>query len=420
MDVLILLLIAGIAVATIFLFAFLWGVKRKQFDDDYSPPLRSHKIVKLILLPVAALLINSAPVFAEGPKAPSAMSNPFVVLVVIIIFFLALVIFSMSRLVTGAAGPYLQKQKKESEEQKKNIKPQAAAILIFLLCSIQLFAQDNTATAAPAAVADTGGVSATAYVLLCGVVFVELLIVAVLLYMLGVFSKAAVAAEVRLQKMPPHVSLWDKMNIFKPLHEEISIDPGHNYGRKRNYRLRPLWVYGFYCTIIVAGVYLYMQYASNTQSSDMREHQIAAAKAKAAFLKKAANNIDETTVRMLSEDTSLAAGKTIFKTNCFACHGMLGEGGVGPNLTDDYWLHGGTLSDVFKTIKYGWPDKGMKSWKDDFSPMQLEQVASYVKSLHGTNPPNGKAPQGTLVVEEKSVSLLTAKPNNTGRDENKQ
>ncbi|HMI64176.1 MAG TPA: hypothetical protein VK518_24840, partial [Puia sp.] len=70
---------------------------------------------------------------------------------------------------------------------------------------------------------------------------------------------------------------------------------------------------------------------------------------------------------------------------------------VGPNLTDAYWLHGGSIQEVFKTIKYGWPDKGMKSWKDDYSPVQIAQISSYVESLGGTNPPNAKPPQGTLV-----------------------
>ncbi len=83
--------------------------------------------------------------------------------------------------------------------------------------------------------------------------------------------------------------------------------------------------------------------------------------------------------------------------------GKLGEGGVGPNLTDDYWMHDGSFVGIFKSIKYGWPDKGMKSWKEDFSPMQLAQLSSYLKSLLGTNPPNGKAPQGDQFVE-KAVS----------------
>jgi cytochrome c oxidase cbb3-type subunit 3 len=71
-------------------------------------------------------------------------------------------------------------------------------------------------------------------------------------------------------------------------------------------------------------------------------------------------------------------------------------------MTDDYWIHGGGINDIFKTIKYGYPDKGMKSWKDDYSPSQMSQVASYIKSLHGTNPPNPKAPQGTLYNGETS------------------
>ncbi len=86
--------------------------------------------------------------------------------------------------------------------------------------------------------------------------------------------------------------------------------------------------------------------------------------------------------------------------NCAACHGKAGEGVVGPNLTDDYWLHGGSIKDVFKTIKYGWPEKGMRSWKDDLSPMQMAQVSSYIKSIHGTNPPNAKPQQGELYKEE--------------------
>ena len=121
---------------------------------------------------------------------------------------------------------------------------------------------------------------------------------------------------------------------------------------------------------------------------------------KAAYLEKAANNVDENTVKLITDKDQLAAAKQIFTTVCAACHTATGAGNVGPNLTDDYWLHGGSIKDVFKTIKYGWPDKGMKSWKDDYSPVQIAQLASYVKSLHGTNPPNPKAPQGTLYTEE--------------------
>ena len=85
-----------------------------------------------------------------------------------------------------------------------------------------------------------------------------------------------------------------------------------------------------------------------------------------------------------------------------------GKGGIGPNLTDDYWLNGGSIKDIFKTIKYGRPEKGMKSWQDDYSPVQIAQLASFIKSLHGTNPPNPKEQQGELYKEAAPKADSTA------------
>ncbi len=110
-------------------------------------------------------------------------------------------------------------------------------------------------------------------------------------------------------------------------------------------------------------------------------------------------------LKRLTAGSDLESGKAVFITVCAACHGKEGQGIVGPNLTDDYWLHGGSINDVFKTIKYGYPEKGMKSWKDDYSPSQLAQIASYVESLHGTNPPNPKAPQGTLFTMQSTAPV---------------
>ena len=108
-----------------------------------------------------------------------------------------------------------------------------------------------------------------------------------------------------------------------------------------------------------------------------------------------AGKIDENAVKM-ADAAGIEDGKGIFTTNCSPCHGHLGEGVVGPNLTDDYWLHGGSLNDIYKTIKTGYPAKGMKSWATDLSPVQIRNVASFIKTLHGTNPPNAKAPQGEM------------------------
>lgn len=129
------------------------------------------------------------------------------------------------------------------------------------------------------------------------------------------------------------------------------------------------------------------------------------------YLKKAANNVNENTVTYLSDASALDAGKKIFVTACAACHAADGGGTVGPNLVDEYWLHGGSIADIFKSIKYGWPEKGMKSWKDDYSPAQIAQLASYIKSLKGTKPATAKEPQGEVYQEQATNdSAKTAAP----------
>lgn len=109
---------------------------------------------------------------------------------------------------------------------------------------------------------------------------------------------------------------------------------------------------------------------------------------------------DTTAYESLTDTESLNAGHAIFTQHCVQCHGQYGEGNIGPNLTDNYWIHGGTFADIVKTIKFGVPAKGMISWRGTLKPEQIIEVASYVESIHGTNPPNPKAPQGTLVAEQ--------------------
>jgi cytochrome c oxidase cbb3-type subunit 3 len=116
------------------------------------------------------------------------------------------------------------------------------------------------------------------------------------------------------------------------------------------------------------------------------------------YRKKSNNMVDEKTVTM-ADAAGIADGKQIFQKSCFMCHGSNGEGSVGPNLTDDFWLHGGSINDVFKTIKYGVTEKGMQAWEKTYSPAQIKNLASYIKSLRGTNPANAKAPQGEAYTE---------------------
>jgi cytochrome c oxidase cbb3-type subunit 3 len=102
----------------------------------------------------------------------------------------------------------------------------------------------------------------------------------------------------------------------------------------------------------------------------------------------------------LKDSESLAEGKTIYANNCAVCHLSKGEGLVGPNFTDEYWIHGGSFKDIVHTITEGVPSKGMISWKTQLSKQNILEVASYILTLQGTNPPNQKAPQGELYVAE--------------------
>ena len=196
------------------------------------------------------------------------------------------------------------------------------------------------------------------------------------------------------------MSLTDAVAI----EEEDSIMLDHDYDgiKELDNNLPPWWKYGFYLTIVTGVIYLLHFHVFKTGDLQGKEYDNAIAQAKIEvdeFMKTSANNVDENTVKVLTEASDITAGKDLFIANCVACHGKGGEGTVGPNLTDEYWIHGGSIKDLFKTLKYGWVEKGMKSWKDDLSPIQMAQVSSYIRTLKGTNPPNPKAPQGDLYSE---------------------
>ena len=369
-------------------------------------------IFKKIMLPIALVLTSTASLWAQGPKAPSSLSNPFVLILSLVIVALAIIIAFLAKLVINSAFIKLNKDKKSLSGSGLA----SVITIVGLLSSFSLFAQDkaaadSTAKGAASLSSSLNGVSETAFYLLGSVVFLEVLIIVILLFVLRAFllveKKAVVYATTNTVAPESKLNWWDNLNRFKPIHEEADIDLGHDYDgiRELDNKLPPWWLYGFYCCILFACIYLWRSQVSHTAPSSKEEYEMSVAKAdaeKAAYLEKSANNVDENTVKLLTDEANLAPARKTFQTVCAACHLPNGAGNVGPNLTDDYWLHGGSIKDVFKTIKYGWPDKGMKSWKDDFSPIQIAQLASYVKSLHGTNPPNGKAPQGTLYKEEGS------------------
>lgn len=131
---------------------------------------------------------------------------------------------------------------------------------------------------------------------------------------------------------------------------------------------------------------------------------MAIAKAAIEEYKKTAKDlVDASTVEFLSGEADLAAGKLIFDNNCVACHMADGGGGIGPNLTDDHWILGGGIKNIFNTVAEGGRDgKGMVAWKQSLKPIEIAQVSSYIMTLHGTTPANPKDPEGDIWVDENA------------------
>ncbi|MFQ3575449.1 MAG: cbb3-type cytochrome c oxidase N-terminal domain-containing protein [Cytophagales bacterium] len=161
----------------------------------------------------------------------------------------------------------------------------------------------------------------------------------------------------------------------------------------------PPWLKNLFIgTIGFAVVYLAVYYVfglGKFQDQEYQDQMKLAAIQQEEYLKKAANSIDESNVKLDLKDLAmLEKGKNIFMNNCKACHGENGEGGVGPNLTDSYWLHGNSINDVFKVVKYGVPEKGMIAWQSKMTPMDLASVSNFILSLQGSKPENAKQPEG--------------------------
>lgn len=193
-----------------------------------------------------------------------------------------------------------------------------------------------------------------------------------------------------------------------PQDQEGAITLDHNYDgiRELDNHLPPWWVNMFILTIIWAVGYMwYYHWGGDGQNqADEYKTEVAAAKKEIAIaLAGKANAMDESSVTLLTDAASLSDGALTFKSVCAACHGQNGEGTVGPNFTDEYWIHGGGIKDLFKVIKYGVPEKGMISWASQLKPVDIQKVSSYILTLKGTNPPNPKAPQGEIWTAESAA-----------------
>ena len=358
----------------------------------------------LILMSLISLQIN-AQVINKVESTSSLFSNVVFMALVSVIVVLLLVIYVFSEMLKAAAQHKKDQVKVEKEKSFGSIK--TVVLLMIFSNTINSIKAQNTDVVASQDFS-YWGISPSLFYLLISIIIVEIAVAwslyKISMQLLGVKERRLREAELKLKSEVKKPTIIDKLNASVSIEKEKDIMLDHDYDgiKELDNDLPPWWKYGFYISIVYSVFYLVHFHIINTGKLQEAEYdeQILIGKAEAdAYRKKAANFVDENNAALLTDNESIASGKSIYMDNCGACHGSAGEGGVGPNLTDNYWLHGGGIKDIFKTIKYGKPDKGMKAWQLDLGAKQIHEVSSFIKSLYGTNPPNAKEKQGVLFEE---------------------
>lgn len=255
----------------------------------------------------------------------------------------------------------------------------------------------------------------TFYILIACIFLIAILMLIVAVYMLQVLNylvreaEREKAAKLGIEYKPaPSVwqKLWEQSNALKPFEKEADLMLDHNYDgiRELDNHLPPWWKWLFYSTIGFAVVYLLVFHVFDSLPLQTQEYETEVAYANEQAQKLKASNpvaaIDENNVEATTDAQALADGKQIFLNTCASCHRKDGGGDIGPNLTDEYWLHGGSIKDIFKVVRHGVQGTNMIAWEGVISPDKMKNVASYVLTLQGTNPANPKKPQGELVKPE--------------------
>ena len=221
-------------------------------------------------------------------------------------------------------------------------------------------------------------------------------------------AKLAVEDNTSYKEKAWFKNLMQKLTRTQPIENEEAIVLHHDYDgiKELDNNLPPWWVYLFYACIVFAVVYLVRFEIMGGDNQEMElQKELAQAKIDVAeYMKTAPDLMDEKTVTLLTDPAELEIGKTIFTNNCAACHRADGGGQIGPNLTDEQWILGGGVKNLFHTITNGGRDgKGMIAWKGTLKPKEIQKVANYILSLKGSNPADAKAPEGEVWVEEAAA-----------------
>lgn len=363
-----------------------------------------------------ALALLAQPVLAQDAAQPASSGgsgNLLAALMIFVTIILAFVIWGMGNVLITLGKETLRRKKSGAA-----LPVVTMAMLSLLTFSAQ--AQDAAAPVAEVARFNYGGLSAMIFWLLLIVIFIELVTIFFLLFMIRRFQQE-LQPEAEKAKESTFSEWWTKVDkkFFTravPVEKEADVMLDHEYDgiRELDNALPPWWKYGFYVTIIGAVVYMFYFHVGNGPDpiQEYEREMENAAFALAKYNATSPDKIDENNITM-ADAAGLEEGKRIYNMACWACHGKLGEGGAGPNLTDEYWIHKGGLNDIYRSIKVGYPDKGMQSWEKNYSPKEIANLTGYIKTLAGTNPPNAKAPQGDIWKDETPAPADATAPADT-------
>ncbi len=291
------------------------------------------------------------------------------------------------------------------------------SILSLLLLSFAAFAQEASAETKSFWDDPFNDPLLPLYLVSLFVLIVIVLVGFVAIYLWKILNMLAEQAEEeRARKLgityAPKQNWWnkfiDQINAAVPVEKEKDIELDHNYDgiKELDNHLPPWWTWLFIGCIVWGAIYLVIYHISDTLplQLDEYEQELTLADEQARKLKAAQPQeaIDENTLAFTNDKAIIEKGKSVFVSyNCASCHKADGGGNtIGPNLTDDYWIHGGSIKSIFLTIKNGVVEKGMPAWGKSMSPQDVKAATFFVMSLKGTNPAGAKAAQGELFKEE--------------------
>lgn len=352
----------------------------------------------------------STAALSPEPNSNSIFSNPLFISMALLSTVLMIVIFILSAVLRTSV-----KTKVRELIGSGNARMIVTALLVFGAQSA--FAQETVAVKSIYESEPIAGMHPWAFYTLFAVLLLELFVILWLcLVILRIIVKREEASALATNGSVKSESAFAKFisrKIFgvKPVETDKDVLLDHDYDgiKELDNDLPPWWKYGFYMTIISGIVYMVGYHITGSFKLSHEEYvaEVTEGEAKvAAYKSKMALNVDETNAIFVTEDDKIQAGKALFNEKCSVCHGNVGQGIIGPNLTDNHWLYGNKPGDLFKIVKNG-TNKGMKSWKDEINPVNIQNIISYIHTLQGTNPAGAKAPEGELMSDAQDAGMAT-------------